>query len=180
MATTRGATTDADLMHVPRDGRKYELVNGDIVVSPAGMRHGRVIVKLTARLDAHVEAKHLGMVFDSSTGFRLPRGNVRSPDVSFVTTARLPKGEIPQGFGELAPDLVVEVLSPGDDEPALFEKLGEYLGAGVRLIWVIDPTRRSATAYRSLVQTRHLAADDFLDGEDIVPGFRCSLSEVLG
>lgn len=179
MATIRSAITDAELMQLPRDGRKYELVDGEIVVSPAGMRHGRIVVKLTGRLDSYVDKKRLGMVFDSSTGFRMLAGNVRSPDVSFVSTARLPEGGIPKGFGEFGPDLAVEVLSPDDREADLFKKLGEYFAVGVRLIWVIDPDRECAVAYRSLTQTRQIAARDFLDGEDVVPGFRCRLSGIL-
>ena len=180
MATTRTAVTDAQLMELPRDGRKYELVDGDIQVSPAGMRHGEVIVELTVRLHAVVKEKRLGRVFDSSTGFRMPGGNVRSPDVSFVAAGRLPEGTSPEGFGELAPDLAVEVLSPTDDEHKVFAKVGEYLAAGVRLVWVINPAKRCATAYRSLTETRHVAEEDFLDGEDVVPGFRCRLGDILG
>jgi Uma2 family endonuclease len=100
------------LRRLPKDGRKYELVDGEIRLSPAGARHGRIAVRLTAALLAFVGPKRLGEVFDSSTGYRLPGGNVRSPDASFVATKRLAK--VPEGFLEVAPDLAVEVLSPDD------------------------------------------------------------------
>lgn len=113
MATTR-TWTDEELMCLPDDGRKYELVDGELVVSPAGGRHGRTIVRLTVRLGAFVAERRLGEVFDSSTGFRLPGGDLRSPDVSFVTASRLPEDGVPRGFLYLAPDLAAEVLAaPG-------------------------------------------------------------------
>jgi Uma2 family endonuclease len=171
--------TEDDLLRTPNDGRKYELVDGEIRVSPAGARHGKVSVKLAGRLDAHVETQALGHVFDSSTGFRLPAGNVRSPDVSFVARGRFEDEKVPKGFSPVSPDLSVEVLSPDDSPRYVLDKVGEYLQAGVRLVWVIDPEERSATVYRSLTNVRRLRDEDELDGEDVVPGFRCRLSDIL-
>ena len=177
--TTARAATEADLLASPRDGRKYELVDGQIRVSPAGSRHGRVCVRLAARLDTFVEKGQLGHVFDSSTGFRLPGGNVRVPDVSFVARGRFRDEQVPEGFGDLAPDLVVEVLSPDDRSREILDKVGDYLQAGVPLVWVIDPKRRTAAVHRSLTDVRILGPDDALDGEDVVPGFRCGLAEIV-
>lgn len=177
--STKAAITDADLMRQPRDGHKYELVDGEIRVSPAGARHGQVIVRLTVRLASHVEQQGLGVVLDSSTGFRLPDGNVRSPDLSFVAEGRWPAAELPDGFAELAPDLAVEVVSPGDSEREVLDKVGEYLAADVRLVWVIDFRNRRAAAYRSLTNVRELTEDGHLDGEDVVPGFRVALMDLL-
>lgn len=178
MATTIPPVTDADLVRMPRDGRKYELVDGEIRVSPAGYRHGLVSVRLTAKLWTFVAAHGLGDVLESSTGFRLPGGNVRCPDVSFVSAARVPAGQ-PQGFAEFAPDLAVEVLSPEDRQREVLDKVGEYLGAGVRLVWVIDPGQATAVVFRSLTDVRRVERDGVLDGEDVVPGFTCTLSELL-
>jgi Uma2 family endonuclease len=179
MATSaRSHATEADLLRMPKDGRKYELVDGQIRVSPAGARHGLIIVKLTGRLQAFVERARLGYVFDSSTGFRLPKGNVRSPDISFVARGRFKKG-VPKGFVPFAPDLAVEVLSPEDRSRFILDKVGEYLDAGVRLVWVLDPEARSASVYRSLTAVRTLSAKDVLTGEDVLPGFRCRLREIL-
>src|SRR5262245_59770923 len=87
--TTTRKATEADLLETPRDGQKYELVDGEIRVSPAGFRHGLVCVALSTRLAAFVKERRLGHVVDSSTGFRLPGGNVRLPDVSFVSRGRV-------------------------------------------------------------------------------------------
>jgi Uma2 family endonuclease len=178
VATTRPSITDDDLRRLPKDGRKYELVDGEIRVSPAGARHGQVIVRLTVRLGAFVAQARLGDVFDSSTGYRLRGGNVRSPDASFVSAKRLPR--VPEGFLELAPDLAVEVLSPEDNPREVLDKVGEYLAAGVRLVWVIDPRASRAASYRSLTDVHEIGLDGTLDGEELLPGFRCPLSDLLG
>jgi Uma2 family endonuclease len=177
--TTRRSATEEQLLAMPRDGQKYELVDGEIRVSPAGARHGQVCVKLTLRLGTLVEEQRLGFVFDSSTGFRLPNGNVRLPDVAFVARGRLEGDRVPDGFSPVPPDLAVEVLSPADRPRYILDKVGEYLDAGVRLVWVIDPANRRATVHRSLVEARTIEADGFLDGEDVVPGFTCPLASIL-
>jgi Uma2 family endonuclease len=176
--------TDEDLRRLPRDGRKYELVDGEIRVGPAGGRHGQITLALGARILAHVGERGLGMVLDSSTGFRLAgrtpgHQDVRSPDLGFVAAGRLPGDRAPVGFVELAPDLAVEVLSPDDRPREVLEKVGEFLGAGTRLVWVLDPERRSAAVYRSLVDVRRLEAHEALDGEEVIPGFSCPLRDLF-
>jgi len=177
--TTRPIATEEDLLASPRDGQKHELVDGQIRVSPAGARHGKVCMRLGSRLTAFVETYDLGHVFDSSTGFRLPGGNVRLPDVAFVAKDRLDESDIPEGFCPVAPDLAVEVLSPADRPRQVLDKVGEYLGAGVRLVWVIDPASRQATVYRSLTDVKTVGDRGTLDGEDLVPGFACPLASIL-
>ena len=179
MATTARRATEADLLQAPEDGYKHELVDGEIRMSPAGSRHGRVSLKLAARLLAFVEQQRLGYVFEGSTGFRMPAGNIRSPDVSFVALGRFKDEHVPVGFSPVPPDLAVEVLSPDDRPRYVLDKVGEYLGAGVRLVWVIDPGARVASVYRSLTDVRRLEEHEALDGEDVVPGFRCPLADVL-
>jgi Uma2 family endonuclease len=179
MATVPQYVTDADLLTLPRDGRKYEVVDGAIRVSPAGFRHGVVSVRLVQRLSTFVSEARLGYVLDSSTGYRLPNGNLRSPDVSFVHRDRLPTHELPVGFAAFAPDLAVEVLSPEDRQRDILDKVGEYLAAGVALVWVIDPETRSAGVFRSLTDISHVDHSGDLDGEHVLPGFRCRLADLL-
>ena len=177
--TTRPVATEEDLLRTPSDGQKYELVDGQIRVSPAGSRHGRVCVRLATRMQVFADAQQLGYLFDSSTGFRLPGGNVRLPDIAFVAKGRFVDELVPEGFPDLAPDLAVEVLSPGDRSRNILDKVGEYLEAGARLVWVIDPKRRTAAVHRSLTDVRMLGPEDTLDGEDVLPGFRCRLADVI-
>lgn len=180
IATQRTATED-DLLRCPKDGRRYELVDGEIVaMSPAGLRHGAIAIELSTLLNAVVRRDGLGRCFDGQTGFRLPSGNVRSPDIAFVQAARLPTGFMDDGFGEVVPDLAVEIVSPTDTERDVLGKVGEYLEAGVRLVWIVDPRRERAIVYRALTDVRSLSVDEELDGEDVVPGFRARLREVLG
>lgn len=179
MATTTERATEDDLRAAPRDGQKYELVDGALVMSPAGARHGVVCVRLVSRLMAFVEPRRLGYVLDSSTGFRLPGGNVRVPDVSFIARGRFGDGPLPEDFSDVLPDLAVEVLSPTDRPRYLLDKIGEYLQAGVRLVWVIDPRLERAAIHRSLTDVRDVAPDGALDGEDVLPGFSCLLRDVL-
>lgn len=178
MVTTR-VLTDEDLMRLPKDGHKHELVDGEIRVSPAGGRHGKVIMRLAVRLWAFVDAGGLGEVLSESTGFRMPGGNVRSPDVSFVSRDRLPGGQVPAGFLDCVPDLVVEVLSPEDRPREVLDKVGEYLAGGARRVWVIDPEARRAAVYRSLTEVREIPEPGSLEGEDVLPGFSCPLATVL-
>lgn len=178
MSTTH-RMTEAELLALPRDGWKREYVDGEIQVSPAGAPHGRIIIELSRLLANHVKARELGYLFDSSTGCWMPSGNLRSPDLTFVSHERLPEG-VPEGFLRATPDLVVEVLSPGDSERRMLDKVGEYLEAGIGLIWVIDPASRTATSWRSLTRVRALAAHEDLDGEDVIPGFRCRVDDLFG
>lgn len=177
---TKSVHTEADLLAAPRDGQKYELVDGEIRVSPAGVRHGAIAMQLGARMVVFANERRLGQVLDSSTGFRLPSGNVRSPDLSFVAAGRWPEGELPEGLGDLAPDLVVEILSPQDGDREVHDKIGEYLQAGVRVVWIIDPKRRRAAVHRSLTDVREVREEDVLDGQDVLPGFTCQLADILG
>jgi Uma2 family endonuclease len=185
MATTR-CVTDEEMLDAPRDGQKYERVDGEMRVSPAGYRHGAVILRLAVRLGAFVEQRKLGTLADSSTGFRWPGrkpdrpDNVRCPDLTFVAAGRLPQAREPEGFAAFAPDLAVEVMSPRDRRGDILEKVGEYFDVGTRLVWVIDPRKRNAAVYRSVTDVRTIGENDALDGEEVVPGFRCPLKAVLG
>jgi Uma2 family endonuclease len=134
---------------------------------------------LTLRLGAFVVAGGLGEVFDSSTGYRLPGGNLRMPDLSFVARSRLPGGRAPIGFLYMAPDLAVEVLSPDDQPRLVADKVLEYLAVGVRLVWVIDPESGRGTVHRADGTTLEVDASGTLDGEGVLPGFGCPLAELL-
>ena len=133
MTLMRGSATIEDLLRMPKDGRIYELVDGDIIVSPAGMRHGEVVVKILAVVATFLDKNPIGKAYSPDTGIALPDGNLRCPDVSVVLNQKLPGGESPEGFGELVPDFVVEVLSPTDSLKEVGRKIGEFLECGVPL-----------------------------------------------
>ncbi len=177
---SRQLMTADELFHAHIPDRRTELVRGELLVrEPAGDRHGRVTMNLTIRLANHVERLGAGQLFAAETGFKLFRApdTVRAADIALVRRERLPEA-IP-GFAELAPDLVVEVLSPSDRPGEILAKIGDWLEAGVRLVWVIDPERRIARVYRLDGSETIINENDHLGGEDVLPDFTCRLAEVL-
>ena len=174
------AITDEELLQLPKDGNKYEVVDGELVVSPgAGLRHEEVIMLLGSHLTRFVRERRLGRVFGSNALYVLASGNKRGPDLSFVAAGRLDAPGVSRVFPQLAPDLAVEVVSPTDSPQRILDKVGEYLEAGVRLVWVIDPDNRRAVIYRALSSVDRVDESGDLDGEDVLPGFRCRLSDIL-
>ena len=183
MRTLKKLFTAEELLHLPTNGQRLELVKGKLYeMPPAGARHGNVAINIGALLNVHVRSAGLGQVFAAETGFILARDpdTVRAPDVAFVARSRIPEGELPVGYMELAPDLAVEIISPTDRRREVREKAEDWLGFGVCLVWVIDPATHSATVYRSLDDVAELSEDDSLDGEDVVPGFACALGDLFG
>jgi Uma2 family endonuclease len=174
MTTERGKSTIEDLLRIPKDGMKHELVDGEILVSPAGMRHSRIAGRILHRIAEYLEHSHVGEVYSSDVGIQFPNGNVRSPDVTFVSAARLSGGE-PESFGEVIPDLVVEVLSPNDRMTEIGRKIGEYFENGVPIVWLVDPRRQSVTVYRSLTDTERLDIDATITAEPVLPGFSATV-----
>jgi Uma2 family endonuclease len=168
--------TIEDLLQMPKDGRLYELVDGEILVSPAGMRHSEIAGKIFHYIATFLDEHPLGRVYPADVGISLPSGNVRSPDVTFVRNEKLPDGKSPEGFGAVTPDLVVEVLSPSDRLKEVGRKIGEFLDCGVGLVWVVDPKSETVTVYRSLSSTESFAQSDTITAEPVLPGFSCAVS----
>jgi len=172
--------TAEELLQSPIPDKRTDLVRGVLRVrEPAGDRHGRVTMNLTIRLGLWVEQAGAGQLFAAETGFLLFRSpdTVRAADIAFVRRERLPDA-VP-GFLALAPDLVVEVLSPGDRARETVAKLRDWLDAGVRVVWVIDPERRSAHVYRPDGSDVSIDEDETLSGADVLPGFSCRLASVF-
>jgi len=152
--------------------RRAELVRGEVIeMSPVGRPHGRIVLRLGSLLLAHVSPRNLGEA-GTEVGFVLARNpdTVRAPDVSFVSTARLASAPA-DGFFPGAPDLAVEVLSPEDRASEIQEKTREYLAAGSRLVWIVDPQTETVIAYRPSGDARIYSGADEVSGEDVLPGF---------
>jgi Uma2 family endonuclease len=173
--------TDAEFMALPKDGHRYELVNGELIdMGNSGAKHGYVAVILSAALFNHVFSRKLGAVMDSSTAFKMKSGNKRSPDISFVDKQRLQgMEELPDSFLEGAPDLAVEILSPGNTVEEMHNKIVEYFENAARLVWVIHPNEHYVLVYRSPQPDRLLKSTDMLDGEEVIPGFTLAVSELF-
>ena len=185
--TTRTADLDARLLTIeeferlPDDGWRMELVRGQVVREPpGGFEHGDVAFEIGLLLRSFVKEHGLGKVVGTDSGFVLfdEPPTVRAPDVAFVREDRLDFDRT--RFAPLAPDLAVEVLSPSNTMSEIHDKVLDYLDAGSLLVWVVDPQSRTVTVYRSREEIRLIAADGEIDGADVLPGFRCQVTELFG
>jgi Uma2 family endonuclease len=176
----RKAWTDAELEALPKDGRKYELLDGNLIMSPVHANHGTICVRLTALLFSHVQRHKLGEVYDSSTGFRLSDDVLLSPDVAFVSKARLKKILIaPDRFLYGAPDLGIEVLSPSDRMREVHRKLDLYFEHGTRVVWLVNWKLEQVHIYGSDSIEALTRPSDVLSGGAALPGFKCRLNRIF-
>jgi Uma2 family endonuclease len=182
MSTTVQSMTAADLLRLPADGHRYELIRGELrQMAPAGPTHGRLAMRLAAHLFQHVETHHLGTVYAAETGFQLTQNpdTVRAPDVAFVSRQRLEAVGETEGYWPGAPDVAVEVISPSDRYTDVEDKVVEWLEAGSRMVIVVNPRQRSVTVYHSRTDVVRLTEEDMLEGGDVVPGWQLPIREVF-
>ena len=178
-----GWTTAEELLALPDDGYRYELLRGELKrMSPAGNRHGRLAANIAASLWIHVRANGLGTVYAAETGYQLASApdHVRAPDVSFIGRERLERTGETDGYWPGAPDLAVEVVSPGDRRAEVEEKVRDWLDAGAGMVLVVDFHRgRTVRIHRPPSHVVDLTGDDVVDGGDVVPGWRLPVSEIF-
>jgi len=164
----------------PDDGYRHELVKGRIVrMSRPGYRHGLIVGRVAFLLELHQQSRFGAIAPEAGVKLTTNPDTVRGPDVAFVRWDRMSSG-IPRGFFNGAPDLAVEVVSPEDRPREVADKTAEYLRYGVRVVVVIDPDANTISAHRP--QTPALLLnnpDDVLDLDDVVPGFRCTVRDIL-
>ena len=174
--------TAEDLWKQPDDGYRYELVKGVMRrMPPAGFEHGIRTVKIGGRLNEHVERQKLGYVCGVETGFKIAQNpdTVRAPDAAFVCQASIDERGIVKGYWEGAPNLAVEVISPGDTYAEVAEKVDEWLNAGCAMVWVVNPRRETVEVYRSPEDITVLRGDDILEGGDVIEGFQCKVGDLF-
>lgn len=168
------------LLPNPADGSQQELIRGEVVtMPPPGGLHGVCCSKVDRKLGAFVDAGPGGILACNDTGFITERSpdSVRGPDISYWSRERLP--QVPVGYIEVSPDMLVEVLSPSNTSKQICVKLKEYFARGVRLVWVIAPEDRTLTIYRTADEGRVLHETATVTGEDVLPGFACRVSDLL-
>ncbi|MFT4037501.1 MAG: Uma2 family endonuclease [Thermomicrobiales bacterium] len=164
------------------EDERVELVDGVIVpMAPASNESGRVTALITIRLGMFVLPRKLGDILAAETGFVIfaDRQTVLAPDVAFIRAGRAPQGEARWHFAHLAPDLVVEVISPSDRARDVAAKVALYQDAGVPLIWVVDPRAVTVTVHALGQPPVTLTATASLDGGDVLPEFRIVVAELL-
>jgi Uma2 family endonuclease len=181
LTTKRRVWTEEALEALPKDGHKYELLEGNLIMSPVHASHGIICASILILLGIFVQRQKLGEVYDSSTGFRLAENLVLSPDVAFVSTARLKKILIaPDKFLYGAPDLVVEVLSPSDRMMHINRKLDHYFEHGTKLAWLINWRKQQVHIYTPDSIEALTGPKDVLTGGAVLSGFKCKLNQIFG
>lgn len=182
MSTAIKTMTAEELLAMPGDDFRYELIDGELKqMSPAGRRHGKYAARAARLLGNHVEENDLGDVYAAETGFLLKRNPdlVRAPDVAFVSKKRVEEIGDADGFFPGAPDLAIEVVSPGDTADEVEEKVALWFKHGARAVWVMYPKARAIVVHRPSGHGVRLTESDVLDGEDVVPGFRLSVADLF-
>ena len=155
----------------------YEYAKGELIpMSPATRRHGKISAKVIWHLSSHVYENGLGELYTAGTIFQVG-DRMMKPDVAFVSTARLDVDE-DKGF-PIPPDLAIEVVSPTDVHYRIIRKVFDYLEAGTRLVWVLDPVAKAVTVYRSESDIEILTHEATLTGENVVPGFACPVRQLF-
>ncbi|MGF1479421.1 MAG: Uma2 family endonuclease [Cyanophyceae cyanobacterium] len=165
-----------------RDYRFERTASGALIIMPpTGSDTGRRNVKITAQLELWSSQNNLGVVFDSSSGFKLPNGAERSPDASWVRQERWDalSQEQQEKFAPLCPDFVVELRSRSDSLKALQEKMQEYLANGAKLGWLIDRQNQRVEIYHPGKKVEIVQSPESISGEDILPRFVLDLQEIL-
>ncbi len=168
-----------DLLALPESTSRYLLLEGQLIeMSPTGRSHGLITNRIAYLITGYVLEHRLGAVYAAESGFQLSTNpdTVFGIDVAFVASDRIQTGE---GFFEGAPDLAVEVVSPGNRGPELHVKVARYFGAGTRLVWVVYPQSRVVYVYRAPNEIEVLEESDNLSGDPVLPGFSIKVAEIF-
>ncbi len=173
MTTKQKLMTADELLRMPRgEGKRYELVRGVLIEKmPTGDPHGDTVMRTTLLIGNYSEDKDYGVVRTGEPGYRLERGpdTVRAPDVAWIAPGRIAPGT--QGYPELAPDLAVEVKSPGNSNPELAAKAQMWLCYGSQAALTLDPATTTAVLYLPNAEPLSLGEYDILDLGGLLPGF---------
>ena len=182
MTATPKLMTADELLRLPDDGQRHELIAGELrTMSPTGEEHGGIVANLTASLVPYVRAHRLGRVVTGEPGFQLAAApdTVRAPDVAFIRRERAQATGKLTGFRPGAPDLAIEVISPSDLYTDVEDKVAMWFQYGAHMVIVVNPRHQTVTVYRSPTQMHRLTAADTLTGEDVVPGWTMPVHEIF-
>jgi Uma2 family endonuclease len=167
-----------DFLALPEDGYKHEWVDGEAVFVPTKWLHDGIIG--TAYRLLYACRGQLGAFALGQAGCWMSSGNLRVPDLGFMRAERLPGGVAPNGFTDAGPDFCMEVVSPSERRDGLERKREDYLASGTRILWFVDPQRGTVTVHAPDAPPRVLRDDDVLELGDIIPGFHCTVADLLG
>lgn len=175
--------TEEELQKLPDDGYTYEVIHGELVTSPKNnFQHGTICTRLILALKIYNQTKRLGAVLDSSTGFWMQNRNCRAPDVSFILKSRLDALNFKpssKAFFPGAPDLAVEIFSPTNSKAEIDDRITDFFSSGTRRAWIIHPDERFVEVCDSSVQRQLVGSGGFLEGGEILPGFRYPVADLF-
>jgi Uma2 family endonuclease len=180
-AVTPLVTAD-ELLRLPSGEFRYELIAGELKqMAPSGAEHAAFGMNLATYLGYFVLTHKLGTVFLAEAGFKIAQNpdTVLAPDMAFIRRERIEVTGLPRGFYPGAPDLAIEVVSPGDTVYEVEEKIAAWLKAGTLVVWVVNPKQRSVAVHRTAQPVTVLCENDELDGGDVVPGFRLPVAAIF-
>ena len=182
MTTAKKLLTADDLLALPDDGKRYELIRGELIeMPPASHNHGRVAERFGRRIGNFVEERDLGHGIAAETGVNIERepDTTRAPDYGFISYERMAEPPPSRGYADVIPDLVVEVVSPGDRQPDIDAKAQMWLDAGVRLVLVAYPETQEVYAHHGDGSPVRYGPDDTLIGDPVLPGFACPVADIF-
>lgn len=181
--TVKQLLTAEELWEMPEiPGKRFELVDGELVEAPAaGLLHNLIVGLAYERLRPFVQERGLGLVFTNGTGCVIRRQPDRMliPDVSYLSWDQMPGRRAPEGYSYVSPDLAMEVVSSNDRVAAVLDNVREYLETGTRMVLVLCPNSRTITVYEPGVPMRELGPDDELDCGEVLPGFRVRVADLF-
>jgi Uma2 family endonuclease len=181
-STIEKPITVEDFYEIASEGFRGELVRGELKETmPTSILHGIIAGRIAGLLWVFLLQNKLGEVLTAETGFRLfvDEKTVRVPDVSFLSNEKLAGIKNVSKFYDGAPDLAVEVISPSETYNDVQGKLEDYLSAGVKMVWIIRPENKTVTIYRALSDFKILRENEELNGEDVLPNFKCNLTDIF-
>ena len=182
MATTEKLLTAEEFERLPDDGKRYELIDGELrEMPPTAHWHGEVESNIVIRLGGYVQAHGFGSVSCGEILYIVHRNpdRVRAADIAFIRQHRVPPLEARQHIMEVIPDLVIEILSKHDTVEEISGRIDDWLNAGVQVLWVVDPFRRTVTIYQPGRDPTLLGEHGILEADPVVPDFRCPVAEIF-
>ena len=180
MTTPQTLLTADDLLAMPDDGMRRELIQGELVeMPPAGDDHGSVGDEFSWRAGTFIRQNRLGRGRMAETGFQLAPDTVLAPDYAYISYERMASRPRPRGYAQAVPDLVMEVFSPNDRQPQMDRKIRLWLDAGVRLVVVIYPARQEIVTHHDDGTVQQFGIGDTLALDPVLPGFSCPVADIF-
>jgi len=180
--TSTALMTAEELMQLPDDDLRHELINGELITMPLPkLPHGRTATHLGVPLAQYVSENDLGEVYIGDVGFQLTWNpdTAVGPDISFISKARLEHAGEVEGYWQGPPDLAVEVYSPGYRPGKVTERISRLFNVGTKQVWIVDLKHCTVAVYRSESDITTFAGSDYLESPDLFPGFRLSLEKIF-